>query len=618
MPKKTTKTTRTNRQTGVLTRSAVFDRASVNEENRTAELAFSSENPVLRWGENEVLDHGEGSIRLDRASQGLPLLADHNWSDQIGIAENITVDSDRVGRATVRFSKSARGEEIFNDVKDGIRKDISVGYRIYRAIREEMAEEVPDTLRVVDWEPLEVSFVSVPADTSVGVGRASEDSETNNFVIEQARERNEDTMPNENQDRKPAEPVITQEQREAVINETQTSAREAEEKRIQGIRSVLALQPDFEAEARDAIREGVDVNTFADQVVELALERSKDAKPATNLDLSQADKRSYSICRAIDAMANNDWSRAGFELECSQEIAKRLGADAKGMYVPFDVQEGERVVDTTTAAGAIGTSHMPASFIDTLRDRSLLIGLGMRTMGGLRENVSIPRKTGNSTHTWVGEGGSASLSDVTVGALTMTPHTVVGATSITRRTLKQATPDMDAIVMEDLAEGAALAIDIGGLAGDGTGNNPLGVLNTTGVLTQLIGTAAAPTWAEIVGFESTLAAANALADRSQIVTTAAMRGTFKTTSKDSGSGRFIMENGEVNGYPVSVKTDSGWAANTILQGDFSQVIMGMWGVVDMVVDTATLVSSNGIVIRVFQDLDFAVRQPTAFCKNTSV
>jgi HK97 family phage prohead protease len=160
--------------TGNLTRFFNLDRSEVDEEARTVNLSFSSEAPVERFFGNEVLSHDPKHVDLGRLNDGAPLLMDHNTSDQIGRVESAMVDGKR-GQAVVRFSKSARGSEIFNDVIDGIRQNISVGYRINEMqLDESRSDGDVETFVATNWQPFEVSVVSVPADSSVGISRSAE------------------------------------------------------------------------------------------------------------------------------------------------------------------------------------------------------------------------------------------------------------------------------------------------------------------------------------------------------------------------------------------------------------------------------------------------------------
>jgi hypothetical protein len=156
-----------------LARDFKIDRAKVDAKARTVELAFSSETPVERWGEMEVLGHADGEADLSRLNSDHPLMLGHNEGDpksQIGVIESARVDNDRVGRAVVRFSKSALAEEIFQDVKDGIRNLVSVGYDRTAVVSSNKDKTGMVTTRY-RWTPTHIAIVPVPADTAVGVGR---------------------------------------------------------------------------------------------------------------------------------------------------------------------------------------------------------------------------------------------------------------------------------------------------------------------------------------------------------------------------------------------------------------------------------------------------------------
>jgi HK97 family phage major capsid protein len=239
---------------------------------------------------------------------------------------------------------------------------------------------------------------------------------------------------------------------------------------------------------------------------------------------------------------------------------------------------------------------------------------GVRALPGLAGNVPIPKQTGSATFTWIGEGVDGTTSNLTFGTVNMSPRTISGAVPMTRRLLMQSSPAIEQLVRLDLVAGAALAIDDAIFEGSGAGGEPLGIKNHTAINTQAINTNSTPTWAEMVGFESEVAADNALAGSLGYVTTPAIRGALKTTSKDTGSGLFIMEGNSVNGYPVYVSTQL--ASDTILFGDWSQILVGFWGVLDIKPDESTLAASGGLVLRAFQDADIGIRNAVAFCLGT--
>jgi HK97 family phage major capsid protein len=169
------------------TRTFELDRAAVDKDKRTIELSFSSEHPVERWFGVEILDHDSKSVDLSRLNSGAPLLVNHDTRQQCGVVESAEV-RDKKGFAKVRFGQSAFGEEIFKDVQDGIRRLVSVGYRLMdNKLVEQSEVEGKETYRFKRWQPYEVSIVPVPADPTVGVGRGAEENNENDFELPMKR-----------------------------------------------------------------------------------------------------------------------------------------------------------------------------------------------------------------------------------------------------------------------------------------------------------------------------------------------------------------------------------------------------------------------------------------------
>jgi len=578
-----------------------------SSDERKVSLAFSSEEPVRRSYGMEILDHSHGAIVMDYMRSGAPLLVGHNCDDQVGVVESVEIGDDRVGRAVVRFGRSKRANEIFNDVTDGIRKFISVGYDVLKVVK-----EGDDIYRAVSWMPVEISIVPVPADVTVGIGRSVVNEVVNEVeIIENKKEKRSIEMPTENKDIKA--------EYESALKEARKSAAQDERSRVA---EMIELGERFNAVglAREHISKGKNINAFRSALLERQ-ERNEAVgsmgdKPATELGMADSDAKRYSIIRAINAAATGDWSKAGFERECSISIADKIGREARGFFVPFDVQT--RVsppMNTTDQTSLVGTTHLAASFIEQLRNQSVVARLGARLLTGLVGNVDIPKQTAGSTFTWLAENGASTDSDLTIGQVSLSPKTIGGAIPMTRRLLKQGTPDAEMLARSDLIQGAALAIDVGALSGTGAAGQPLGIMNTTGINTQAIADLANgfPTFAEMVGFETAVLTDNALMGAMNYVTTPAIQGHMKTTFVDIGSGIRIQQDGQVNGYNSTATNQL--SAKSILFGNFNDCLIGMWGVLDLSVDTSTLASSGGIVVRAFQDVDVAVRHAESFCKN---
>ncbi len=150
----------------------------IDVENRTVHISISSETAVLRqtffsepW--LETLGHKRGEVNLDRLKNGATLHYNHSRdrADRLGVVESATIVDKRI-EVDVRFSKNKRVNDVWDDVRDGILRNVSVGYRINeRKLMREGATGGPDEFRITSWTPMEVSFVDIPADPTVGVGR---------------------------------------------------------------------------------------------------------------------------------------------------------------------------------------------------------------------------------------------------------------------------------------------------------------------------------------------------------------------------------------------------------------------------------------------------------------
>ena len=603
---------------------------AIDEESRTVAVSFSSETGVERSFGTEILDHSAESVRLGRLNSGGAVLVDHDRKDHVGVVESANLGDDRRGHAVLRFGRSARASEIFQDVKDGIRNAISVGYRIF-----EVVEDTKNAIvRATDWEPYEISVVSIAADNEVGIGRDIGQDE-NDVVIKRSPESisEERSMSEENKTAPAPEKVD--------VNAIRDAARKQEQNRIREITS-LGARHELTDLAAGYVDSGKSVEEFrAAALDELNKRDNQELKPQTRVSvtdeqvdetrslesqmpvsligLTAQETEGYSLIRAIRAASSNDWSKAGFERECSVAISEALGREAQGFYVPWEIQNRAAPMSVATAtegAELKGTDHLAGSFIENLYNNSVVMQAGATTLPGLVGDVDIPAQTGSySGWTWLAEGGTVTAGVVPTGSVTLSPTTVGGAVSMTRRLLKQSAPSVESLVMQDLVRGAALAIDIAALEGDGLGANPEGVTAATGVNTQTVTVAGSPTWAELVGFETACNTDNALMGSLGYITNAAMVGYLKTAAKDSGSGIFLMNdvNGQANGYPVY--TSNQVAANGLYFGNWADLLIGMWGVLDIMPDKATLASSGGLVIWAFQDIDVALRHPVSFCKN---
>jgi HK97 family phage major capsid protein len=593
----------------------------INPDTKTLDLTFSSEEPAERIFGNEILDHSPGSVDLSRATaKKMPLLWNHNRDQQIGIVETAAVGSDRKGRASVRFGNSTMAQEVLADVADGIKTGVSVGYRIYEMELEKKSEKNGDTYRATKWQPVEVSIVSIPLDINVGTDRSDGDLNDVKIINRSLQIMNE--VKNQDQDQDQTESKV--EVKAAPEVDTAKIERDTREGEIRRIQEIEAIGEKFnlKAEAIKAIRTGDSVDKFRQQVLDTMQQKQVIDTKAADLDIPDKDKKRYSLGNLLVALTMNDPTRAPFELEVSREMEKKLNKKPQGVFVPHEVligrtyeQLSKRVLTAASgAANLVGTDHLAGSFIELLRNRIVVQQLGAVTLTGLSENISIPKQSGAGTAAWLSaETSTVTAADQTFTAVTLNPKNVAADTQISRQAILQANPSIEMLVMNDLVADLALAIDLGAIDGSGASGQPTGILNTSGI-GAVAGTSL--DWSTVVEFETDVAAANADLGSMNYLTNASVRGLLKTRAKDAGSGLFLMEGGSMNGYPVAVSNQV--PASTMIFGSFNQLIMGFWGVLDLMVNPYLLAATRYVVIHSTQTVDVAVRHAAAFSASEDI
>lgn len=613
-------------------RAVTIRQDAIDAEKRTVNLAFSSEQPVVRWWGIEILSHDPGAMDFTRLQGGGAVLLNHSSDKQIGVVEDCRLDPDKMGRATVRFSRSALGEEVFRDVQDGIRRNVSVGYSIDEDPMQLKPEEMSDELknlalkeqspvyRINRWTPYEVSMVPIPADTSVGVGRSAPEL----HEMPTGRDSAEIPAPVAVKEVRAMDPTKEKENATVDLAAERAKMQKEERERLTEI-NALASRHNIPMEIRDkAISEGTSIEQFRYTVLQHIGISKPLSQPAGDLGLSDGDKQRYSISRAIAAAIVGDWRLAGFERECSEAIEKRVskeGYNKRGtFFVPYDVplRTEQRTVLTAGTASVggnlVGTALRPDLFIELLRNRMLATQLGITMISGLVGNIAIPKLTGAATAYWVAENTAPTAGNQTFGQVTLAPKTVGAYTDFSRQLLLQATPAVDGIVQGDLSKILALAIDKAVFHGTGADGQPKGIANVTGIGSEA---GASFAWANAVDMETLVAAANADVAGMAYVTNATVRGLMKSRPKIGTTFPvFLCEDDKMNGYPVHCTNQID--AGDMFFGDYTQAIMGEWGVLDILVDPFTGSSAGTVRIVAFQSVDLAVRQPAAFTLATSI
>ena len=576
-------------------RAMEMEAKTIDEDTRRVRIAISSEEPVSRSFGMEVLEHSEEAINLSFLASGrAPLLLDHDPEKQIGVIESVDLDSSaRRLRATVRFGKGALAKEAFDDVMDGIRANISVGYAINKLERKDK-----DTYVAKSWMPMEASLVSIPADVTVGVGRSSEPSPKP--VIK--TDFKENPMSDQNFD----------------IAAVEAEARKAAQRNAAQIVELGAKHGRSDL-AQKAIAEGRSIEEFRGELLDVI--GSTRALEEKEIGMSKREVKRFSLLRAIHALANPTDRRAqeaaAFEFECSQAAAKAYGRTAQGILLPAEVlRNWKRDLNSSDEAALFTDDFRGGDFIDALRNASSVMQAGATMLSGLSGDVKIPKKTGVASTGWISsEGGAASESEMTVGSVSMTPKTLGAFTDITRQLMIQSSLDVEALVRDDLAQSIALAIDLGALAGSGSSGQPTGIKNTGGINVVDFGAAPdlIPTYAQVVELETKVREDNALGNGGAYIANATMYGALKSVEKAANTAQFVVEpGGTMNGYRTVVSNQV--ASGDLYFGDFrNNLLIGMFGGLDIVVDPYTASTSGTVRVVALQSCDVAVRHATAFC-----
>lgn len=615
------------------------------DDSDLVRIAVSSEAPYERWFGIEILRHTSDAIDMTRLGDGRhPLLLNHDTENQIGVVKSAWIDDDRVMRADVKFSRSQLGTEIRQDVEDEIRSLVSVGYFIdeieevkkeadgsetvirrmsgeefEREMRAEHGEtyqrsgpaaarakgETPPTFVVTRWTPFEASIVPVPADVTVGIGRSA--------------------------GAEPAPQAPQHKQSIVILEKPMTDiVKTAAELEIERRDAIAALAAQYQKylgvnDAADFVRSGKGVEAFKDFIIEKIQSKHTDT---SMLGMSKAEQKKYSLGRAIRAAVTGDWRDAGLERECSEAVAKIMGRQAEGFFVPPEAFARDFNVGTASEAGNLVATDLRADmFVDVLRNQLVMGQLGARVLGGLSSNIDLPRKSTASTIGSTTEIGSASETAPATAKVTLSPKRATAYVEVSKQAIIQSAIALEQMIRDDLTMGAAVVIEGNCFNGVGSNSQPTGIRNTAGIGTVVAGAnGAAVAWSHMVDLESACANANAEPDRlAGYAINTKLRGKLKQTVLGTNL-PFIWQNGAqpVNGYRAAVTnnlpsnltkgTSTTVCSAALFGSDWSMATIGLFGAPDVVVDPYSKADTGQVKITLNQFYDFGVRHPACFAK----
>lgn len=489
-------------------RELSVDSTSIDAEKMYCEFSVSSETPVMRWFGYEILDHSISSIRMGRLNDGAAH-RDGHYGDQIGIVEKAWIDeTQRKLRVGVRFSKNtARALEVFKDISDGIRKNVSIDYNIHELVLEKEVEN-ESYYRIMDWEPIHTCNTPDGADPSVGMGRSKDyettvlpfnaDSDNLSESIEKFNRENSGKIKilfNQNRSTKPMteeEKKLQEEAQKAAIAEARRDAGERETLRVKGIRMMANdLQRNMpgvklEEEAEKFIQTDKSEMDFYNFCREKMRDPEATRTPEAHLDLTENEKKRFSLSRALLAMADGTVDKLGIEKEVSDTLVKKLNRSTKGLLVPTNLMGGNRAAQQNVSSAAAGGNtvfEMPTtmSFIEYLTNALIALQAGVQFMPGMSGDVPFIRELDEMGYYWIGESGTVTGSGITYSRVKATPKHLGAKTSISRQMLLQSNNVSEAYVARKLYGAIKKGIDRGIFYGTGANNQPFGVKNITGV-----------------------------------------------------------------------------------------------------------------------------------------
>ncbi|ENW9101915.1 phage major capsid protein [Escherichia coli] len=633
------------------------------------EIAFSSEQPYQRqfWDEqnqemvvlDEILVHTPEAVDLSRLNNNAPLLFNHNFDNHIGVVCNARIDADNVGRATVRFSKHGTlANDIRNKVIEGTMEKISVGYDI----KEYHIDYTKGQLIVTKWAPYELSFVTVPADDTVGLNRslntitvnlgAKRDmtkeqieeikeeqesaqveetpvEENKESEVEETQERQvEENKEDENlEDGKDAEHPESVDDDSSTVRETEEvkEEREAAPVEEEKIEEVAERSEEDELEIREIARElNIDDSELAralaikDMTPEAfrtkALnnitnaqrnnEQIKDSKMEKTFDLNNV------IRSLVDGAALGANEAEYSAMAATATMQRGRAARGGSVFVPAAALRAASEGNTKATLTAVTDEKLlTESYIEMLLPASCLGRLGVTVLSGLNSPIAVPKMTASSVDAFgfVDENGSAPESKATFANVKMSPKTFAGGNPISRSSIKQV-PGIATLITDHINKAVRIKLEQLILSDKDNTRGPAGLVKQLvdgGRVTKK----AAFSYKDFLKEIAALTDAGVPAQSIKFAMSGATAAELESTLKDNGVSGYIIENGKLAGYDVV--TSGVIPADHIVLGDFSGIMIGEWGGLELDMDDTTYRAQSAIVPRIWVDLDFTVVQPEA-------
>ncbi|CTU21451.1 phage major capsid protein [Escherichia coli] len=636
------------------------------------EIAFSSEQPYQRqfWDEqnqemvvlDEILVHTPEAVDLSRLNNNAPLLFNHNFDNHLGVVCNARIDADKVGRATVRFSKHGTlANDIRNKVIEGTMEKISVGYDI----KEYHIDYAKGQLIVTKFVPFELSFVTVPADDSVGLNRSLNTITVN---LEAKRDMTKEQIEEIKEEQEPAqvEETPVEENKESEVEETQERQVE-ENKEDENLEDGKdAEHPESVDDDSSTVRETEEVKEEREAVpveeekTEEVAERSEEDEleireiaRELNIDDEELKRalaikdmtpeafRTKALNNLVNAQRNNEQQIKDSKMEKTFDLnnvirslvdGEALGANeaefsamaatatmqrgraARGgsVFVPAAAMRAAAAGNTKADLTAITDEKlMTESYIEMLMPESVLGRLGVTVYSGLTAPTAIPKMTKSSVDAFgfVDENGAAPEGKAEFANVKLSPKTFAGGNPISRQSIKTV-PGIATLITDHINQAVRIKLEQLILSDKANDRGPAGLVKQL-VDASRVEKKAAFTYKDFLKEIAKLTDAGVPAQAIKFAMSGATAAELESTPKsDRGDAQgFILENGKIAGYEVV--TSGVIPADHIVLGDFSGITIGEWGGLELDMDDTTYRAQSAIVPRIWVDLDYVVTQPEA-------
>ncbi|MEQ9995635.1 phage major capsid protein [Pectobacterium versatile] len=544
--------------------------------DRTVMLSFSSETPVKREinGQtyNEILLHGMQNVDLSRLQNDAALLFNHDFDSLIGVVESVSIDTDKVGRALVRFSEYGLGQEKYNQVQEGILNKVSVGYEINDY------EFRNNDLLITNWTPYEVSLVSVPADDKVGVGRSIESDDevleyikNNPELLKKLQEHEEESVTDNDVSTEPAEEntnADTDNEQDTSIDQEDINKEEARIHEINSMGKVFGIEQRI---VQEAINNKKSVEEFKRQMT----------------FKEEIQMENFSLQNTIRSLITGE----------------RAAGEYNNHGVVLPVSALQRTSTSPSSGGTLIQSTIQYdSFIDVVRQNSVLKNFPVKIFSGLEGdgNLELPMLYDDFTagSGFVDEDTAAVDSNAQFQNIVLTPRTFTTGVYLTRL-LQKSTAAAERYLTETIISGSAEKIE-------------------RAVFSKILSEAmketikvADLTYERITKLIGDIGDMKVSSDKLSIVMSPSLKAKLKAIHITPE--QFLIDSdNRMLGIPVYEYVFAAADRDQFIIGDFSQVVLAEWSQLAIDRDDTTSRAKGGVHLRVFADVDFNITRPEYF------